>query len=686
MAANLSSKLTLDGTQHNDALRTAAKELSKYKREVANTDKQLRQFKNQSKSATGAISTFAQSLKSGNIQGMMIGASGATNALGSSLVKLGGWMGVAMGATEMFTKAIHSSQDAEDKFGSVQAQVTTTVDNFFSALTTGDFSSFLNGIDSITKSAKEAFEEMDNLWNMAQSFGVKNARLNNKFQKNLIDIRKLKDSDKPEDKKRVEELKKENKAIIQQQKDDAKKLYNQTIKGLQTKIAAGTGMSSKISESAIYKIAENDINSLKSGREQFEKEYNEYLRDREKLDKQAERKKGKYFMGKTGVNYRNSVKDLEKKHGTAIAANYLLKKLSDEELASFYTQLNQAISYESASIANSAKMVKFTKEDNKPKTTKRSGKTNKPEEEQIGLIQKLNAEIQKLNIQKEKATSIDDIKNINNEIEKLEWKLESIKKGIDPEKMFKNLGEFDIPNTILSTDIDLENIEIPKIELPNVFEQYQTITGKMNDVLDAYDIGMIGSEKAKEFINEFNAALQSLGLKPIEVHIETNAEKKLSEIGDVIGNLSNSFSSLGDSLEMPALNAAGIIGQAIANIILAYSQALAMASKLGPWAWIAFGLGGLAQVAGIISQIHSLSGYADGGIVGGNRTMGDHTLIRANAGEMMLNTRQQAHLFSMLDGGTSGTDINPSQVVFTIKGNVLQGVLDNYNNKMNKVR
>ena len=34
MAAQLSTKLTLDGSQHNDAIRNATKEVSKYKREV----------------------------------------------------------------------------------------------------------------------------------------------------------------------------------------------------------------------------------------------------------------------------------------------------------------------------------------------------------------------------------------------------------------------------------------------------------------------------------------------------------------------------------------------------------------------------------------------------------------------------------------------------------------------------
>lgn len=49
--------------------------------------------------------------------------------------------------------------------------------------------------------------------------------------------------------------------------------------------------------------------------------------------------------------------------------------------------------------------------------------------------------------------------------------------------------------------------------------------------------------------------------------------------------------------------------------------------------------------------------FASGGIVGGNSLAGDNMKINANSGEMVLNRRQQAKLFNMINNGGGGGDI-----------------------------
>ena len=95
---------------------------------------------------------------------------------------------------------------------------------------------------------------------------------------------------------------------------------------------------------------------------------------------------------------------------------------------------------------------------------------------------------------------------------------------------------------------------------------------------------------------------------------------------------------------------------------------------------------GVAAVVGVIATIASMaSGFATGGIVGGNTTVGDYNLIRANKGEMILSNRQQAHLFRQLNGnGFTGSP--GGEVKFRISGKELIGVLNNYNNKIAKVK
>lgn len=96
-----------------------------------------------------------------------------------------------------------------------------------------------------------------------------------------------------------------------------------------------------------------------------------------------------------------------------------------------------------------------------------------------------------------------------------------------------------------------------------------------------------------------------------------------------------------------------------------------------------------AGVAAVIAALGAISGaFATGGIVGGSgssTTMGDNTLIRVNRGEMVLNNRQQARLFKMLDGGLSlNTTSTGGTVDFRISGSNLYGSLKNYSSMAKK--
>lgn len=94
-----------------------------------------------------------------------------------------------------------------------------------------------------------------------------------------------------------------------------------------------------------------------------------------------------------------------------------------------------------------------------------------------------------------------------------------------------------------------------------------------------------------------------------------------------------------------------------------------------------------AGIAAVVAAFAMISSFADGGIIGGNTTLGDMNIARVNKGEMILNGTQQKRLFSILDGGASASpnNITSGNVKFEIKGSTLVGVLKNHNSKMNKV-
>jgi len=92
-----------------------------------------------------------------------------------------------------------------------------------------------------------------------------------------------------------------------------------------------------------------------------------------------------------------------------------------------------------------------------------------------------------------------------------------------------------------------------------------------------------------------------------------------------------------------------------------------------------------AAVAAVLAALASVGAFANGGIVGGNSYGGDRLFARVNSGEMILNGHQQKNLFNLLDRGATG-GANGGNVNFVIRGKDLHGVLNNFNDKMNKIK
>jgi hypothetical protein len=126
-----------------------------------------------------------------------------------------------------------------------------------------------------------------------------------------------------------------------------------------------------------------------------------------------------------------------------------------------------------------------------------------------------------------------------------------------------------------------------------------------------------------------------------------------SMAGQAAENLGAAFASMED----PAAKAAGTVISAIANIALGFGQAVAQAGSMGPWAWLAYVAAGTAALATTISTVHSLTGYAEGGIVEGNTYSGDQIPAMLNAGELVLNASQQNTLAQNLQNNGSTVNV-----------------------------
>lgn len=256
---------------------------------------------------------------------------------------------------------------------------------------------------------------------------------------------------------------------------------------------------------------------------------------------------------------------------------------------------------------------------------------------------------------------------------------------------------------ISNKEIQLGIKEAPTVEIPEIVVEGDPLKGifnnknmkTQNEILDAmsklksYAEGIDWSAG----VDKWGRSLEEIGKKYNELsQMEKEKNEELTEaflsdeereqkareakikgyqdVGNALSTVGNAFSSLAQlANDNPVLNVAAIVAQAVANIALAYSDALAkdQTMKYTIWGFLAAAAASVASMAVSISQIHSATGYATGGIVGGSSYSGDNVLARLNSGEMILNQRQQRNLFSMLDTNTfpqaGGTNVTVQGVI-----------------------
>lgn len=184
-------------------------------------------------------------------------------------------------------------------------------------------------------------------------------------------------------------------------------------------------------------------------------------------------------------------------------------------------------------------------------------------------------------------------------------------------------------------------------------QSYSNAQQKASRIQSDFEIGIIGKDEAMKQLEDLDAKLTQLGLKPLKIDIKTSdiddAKKKMEGACSAASAMGSSLSSLGNAIGVPELNVAGVLAQSVAVMTEGFATATAQAATLGPWAWIGFAATGIAQLAAMISAMKNLNGFASGGVVGGGSTFGDRKFARVNSGEMILTKWQQARLFQMIN-------------------------------------
>lgn len=333
------------------------------------------------------------------------------------------------------------------------------------------------------------------------------------------------------------------------------------------------------------------------------------------------------------------------------------------------------------------------------------------------------------------------IADLNNQIDEISEQLQNENLTVDARVKLETTKK-ELQDAIDAIS-DTTTIKIKKLDFStqDKVKSYDNAQTNISSVTNQRNIGLIDKQAADSQIADINKQLQALGLKPIKVHIETDFEKDFADfrnnandiIGGLegIGNVVNSIESLSNALAngadawtvfMGVVDTATTILQTVGSVMTAVNtitellgattaataaidtaatsqevansgakvaansaEAISSATKEGSKMPFPLNIAAIAAgIAAVVAGIAMIGSFADGGVIGGNSFHGDNMFARVNAGEMILNNKQQGNLFRLLDGG--GVASNTGTPTVKIKGSDLYVALNNYGSKMGKIR
>lgn len=636
--ANLITRLIMDVTQYDGGLQKAQKSLDKF------IDKNV------------------------SLNGVM------TNAIGT-ISKIAGVLGVAMGAQEAFTRVIRGSQTTSDEYDKVMRSVTTTVDAFFTSISTGDFSVFNQGLSTMIAKAREANDALDALGNATISYNYFTAKNQADFSEAIATLR-----DKTAKKDDIKAAQGTVESILGSQREISKQFRLKSEKAVKNLIVEANSLKAgDVSVLDLDKALILDISeSGESRKEELAKQYQEYLKEYDKIVKESTKT---VIMPSTVGAITKQVPDLEK---------------IEEKMASVNNKYKEAIVYDTVLVKKSDDWLKSTSgiviaADNADRAFASMEKTyNRVKKGGAGSGMGAKKEI----------APIFNYEQLNEEIKTAISGKDALSQTVlDAISTGKTLPVLTQP--IQATMI---NSEDEKVEGEDSYESLRSkmdmYTLAQNKIQEYTSMLAIANEEEKKYLNE-----QITIWKQYANELDGVLEKKeqldtmtqgLEGIGTALGKIGN----LSDSTFGAMLNYLGGVTSAVAAAIPAIeamtaaknqeANANTKAAASGAASSVASipfvgAIMAVAAVASVIAAIMSIPSFAEGGVIGGNNYM-DGITARVSSGEMIMNEADQKKLYNAihsgnLGGGGSKTVVTGEQIVTVInnygkrtgKGVILKG-------------
>lgn len=239
--------------------------------------------------------------------------------------------------------------------------------------------------------------------------------------------------------------------------------------------------------------------------------------------------------------------------------------------------------------------------------------------------------------------------------------IEGVKQGIDKAmQMFDTFGS--LGNVVSSIN--------------SVYESFNNLSTAMDEAENSWERFMVGFDAGMKVMNVFTTILETINtlMTTFQTIQELVTAAKLKDAAATGVQIAADTEGAGATMTKAGAN--------MAETATAAGKAVSWIPVVGP----ALAAAAIGTIMGILLSVISKSKFANGGIVPGASKIGDFNLVRVNGGELILNQRQQKNLFDMIDKNRVNNVNNTAEnVVFTIQGDKLVGVIDNYNKKRGRM-
>ena len=619
-----------------------------------------------SKSYQSAMGQAAKSLD--QFQKQNLSTAAAMKTVTTTLSKYISVAALAKGAVDAFNATIRGSQTTSDKFEASMRAAKTTVNTFFSSLSTGDFSQFNLGLDNLIRKSKEAAAALDRLGNASMSW-------NYFYNERMADITELQAivNDKSLPMSQRKEAADKMADIQEQLKGYAQGYRQRANRALGAVLTEATSLDwTDITQKDVDNVIELDlldVNLSEEKKAQLIARYKDYLAEVAKTKEDYIKNVQKFETQVIGVSptgglqygqvdvtpeadrqlYIQDLKDIAREYMDAVLYQQMLERGSDEYLQSIIQISIQASQAERSlkKLYSSVSTAQASVGNDTETPTATGAKTKAPKTNYMSSL-----EIDRMMYQ----GRIQLAEQFSEEWVALKQSLRETEYQMEVER--------------LTSTIQNEDDLAAALELAEQKKQK-----------DLYDIAMEGYAKRLE-ANQKSTDSISKAMTNIRSSIDgiRDGGRAIESFGQAITSLSNS----------KGVSGIGNIVSSVGQAVQAYTQlaaaaqvaATAEAAAETPTVWgkISAVATVLTAFASMISQVHSMNSYAEGGIVPG-RNWNDGITARVSSGEMVINEADQKRLYDSIHSGNLGGGGSAPAV---ITGEQIVLAVNNYGRRTNQ--